>query len=70
MSAEGRVTQVRCKIFSEVEGREKLFVPKIDSLHKHSRQRKAVTTTGRVKNGEFYYLSTNQHIKNEQVYFA
>jgi hypothetical protein len=23
-----------------------------------------------VKKGEFYYLSTNQHIKNERVYFA
>jgi len=27
---------VRCKIFIEVERREKLLVPKLDGLHKHS----------------------------------
>lgn len=45
-------------------------MPKTDSLHKHSGRRKAVTMTRRMKKDDFYYLSTNQHIKNERVYFA
>jgi hypothetical protein len=36
LGRDGRVTQVRCKVCSEVEGREKLLAPKIDSLWKHA----------------------------------
>jgi hypothetical protein len=36
VGADGRITQVRCKICSDIEGREKLLVPKIDSLYKHA----------------------------------
>jgi hypothetical protein len=35
LGCNGRVTQVRCKVCSEVEGHEKLLAPKIDSLWKH-----------------------------------
>jgi hypothetical protein len=70
MGADGDVTQIRCRICTEVEGREELHVLKINSLHKHSGHWKAVTTTERVKKGKFYYVSTNQHIKNERVYYA
>jgi hypothetical protein len=70
MGVDGDVTQVRCRICTEVEGRKKLLVLKIDSLHKHSGHRKVVIATRQVKKGEFYYLSTNQYIKNERMYFA
>jgi hypothetical protein len=49
---------------------EKLLVAKIISLWKHAKRRKALTAFGRVKKGEFYFLSTNQHVKNEHVFFA
>ena len=45
-------------------------MPKIDSLWKHAGRRKALMTFGRVKKGKFYFLSTNQHVKNERVFFA
>jgi hypothetical protein len=70
MGVDGGVTQVRCRICTEVKGRKKLLVLKIDSLHKDSGRWKAVTVTRRVKKGKFYNLSTNQHIKNGLVYFA
>jgi hypothetical protein len=65
MGADGRVSQVRCKVCSFVERREKLLVPKIDSLWKHVGWRKALCDTMKVKKGEYYYLGHNQHIKNE-----
>jgi hypothetical protein len=64
------VSQVYCKVCLHVEGREKLLVVKIDSLWKHARRKKALTTFDRVKKGDFYFLSTNQHVKNECVFFA
>jgi hypothetical protein len=66
----GRITQVRCKICTDVEGREKLLVPKIDSLMKHARRRRATADMGKIKRGEYFYLGNNQHVKNERVYFA
>lgn len=66
----GLITQVRCKICSDVEGREKLLVPKLDSLYKHAGRRKALVDIGKVRRGEYYYLGSNQHVKNERVFFA
>jgi hypothetical protein len=67
---DGSITQVRCKVCSDVEGREKLLVPKIDSLYKHAGRRRALADMGKVRRGEYYYLGTNQHVKNERVFFA
>jgi hypothetical protein len=55
--AIGQVTQVCCKIYSKVEQREKPLVPKIDSLYKHAWRRRALTDIGKVKRGEYYYLT-------------
>lgn len=63
MGAEGRVSQVQSKVCSFVERREKLLVPKIDSLWKHAGRRKALCDTMKVKKGEYYCLGQNQHIK-------
>lgn len=70
LGADGKVRQVRCKVCSDVEGREKLLVPKLDSLWKHCGRRKATTSFGKVKAGEYYFLSTNSHVKNERIFFA
>jgi hypothetical protein len=67
IGASGQVTQVRCKICSEVEHREKLLVPKINNLYNHVGRRRALVDIGKVKRGEFYYLGTNQHVKNERI---
>ena len=68
VGVDGSITQVRCKVCSDVEGREKLLVPKIDSLYKHAGRRRALADMGKVRRGEYYYLGTNQHVKNERVF--
>ncbi len=35
LGLNGKLSMVRCKIFIDVEKREKLFVPKFNSLQKH-----------------------------------
>lgn len=62
--------QVRCKICSDVDGKDKLLVLKLDSLWKHVGRRKAMTSSGKVKVGEYYFLSNNAHVKNENFFFA
>jgi hypothetical protein len=70
LGANGFVAQVKCRICSDVEGREKLLVPKIDGLWKHAGRRRALANFGNMKKGDFYFTSTNQHVKNEKIYFA
>jgi hypothetical protein len=70
MGVDGGIIQVRCKICTDVEGYEKLLVPKIDSLMKHAGRRKAAVDMGKVKRGKYYYLGSNQHVKYERVFFA
>jgi hypothetical protein len=70
MGVDGRITQVRCKVCTNVEGCEKLLVPKIDSLMKHVGRKKATVDMGKMKRGEHFYLGNNQHVKNERVFFA
>lgn len=70
VGVDGKITQVWCKVCSDVETREKLLVPKIDSLWKYARRRKALVDMAKVKKGEYYYLGSNQHVKNKRVYHA
>jgi hypothetical protein len=70
LGRDGSVMQVRCRICSEVEGREKILAPKIDGLWKHDGHRRALITFRSVKKGEHYFLATNQHVKNERRYFV
>ena len=67
---DGKIRQVRCKICSDVEGRDKLLVPKVDSLYKHCGRRKAKTSFGKVVAGEHYFLSNNVYVWNEKFFFA
>jgi hypothetical protein len=70
MGADGRISQVRCKVCTFVEQRDKLLVAKIDPLWKHVGWCKALYDSTKLKKGEYYYLGQNQHIKNEQIYYA
>jgi hypothetical protein len=47
------VTFVRCKVYSTIEGRENLLMPKMDYLLKHTRRWKAISNMPRVKIGSF-----------------
>lgn len=58
---DGRVTQICCKICSEVDGREK-FMPKINSFWKHVGQREATFDMDKVKKGEYFYLGIYSHV--------
>ena len=70
MEESGVITRMRCKIYSDVAGRNKLLVPELDSLYKHIGRRRAVVDIEKVRRGEYYYVGTNQHVKDERVFFA
>lgn len=59
-----------CKVCTFVERRDKLLVAKINFLLKHARRQKALCDSAKLKKAEYYYLGQNQHIKNEQIYYA
>jgi hypothetical protein len=51
-------------------GKEKLLVPKFDSLHKHVGRKKVTTPISDVLKGMFYYAKDCQHVKNEVFYVS
>jgi hypothetical protein len=66
--ADGKMRMVQCKIYSQIEGREKLLVLKLDSLIKHSSFRKCLVTRPRIIIGEIFLSPSNIHVKNGKVY--
>lgn len=70
MGVDGKISQVRYKMCIFVERQDKLLVVKIDFLWKHVGRCKALCDTPKVKKGEYYYFGQNQHIRNEQIYYA
>jgi hypothetical protein len=52
MGVDGCVHLVKCKVCLEVEHKNKLLVPKWDSLQKHIGWRKAEKNVKRVEKGE------------------
>jgi hypothetical protein len=70
VGTDGRITQVCCMICTDIEGKEKLLVSKIDSLCKHADRRRALVDMKKVRHGQYYYLSSNQHVKNKRIYFS
>jgi len=57
---------MRCTIHTNIEGRDKLLMPKLNSI-KHSRLKKCVITRlGVVK--KYYVSPINAHVENEKVY--
>lgn len=45
-------------------------MPQINSLWKHVDRHKALCNVEIVKCGQFYYLGTNQHVKNVRIHYA
>ncbi len=56
-NACGKVHQVKCKVYTKIEGKEKLFPPKLDNLWKHSGRRKALATIRKVCKANEYYMN-------------
>jgi hypothetical protein len=63
------VHQVKCKVCSKIEEKDKLLAPKLDNFWKHSGRRKAlVVILGVYKVGKFYKKKNSIHAKNEHLY--
>jgi hypothetical protein len=58
MGVDGKVTSVKCNVYSVIEGKNKLLVPKLDSLWKHIGPKKAtIASMGVVMfYNDFYYV--------------
>jgi hypothetical protein len=59
----GFVSFIRWIVSSKVEGKEKLLIPKFDSLLKHLGRREAIFVMLRVKDEEFYGNKKCVHVK-------
>jgi hypothetical protein len=56
---------------SKIDGKDKMFAPKINSLWKHARRRKALVRVHRVCDvGEYYMNKDSINAKNERLYVA
>jgi hypothetical protein len=61
---------VICKIHFIVEGKEKLLVPKLDFLIKHSRMWKCLVIRPRVHVEKYIFCLTNAQVKSMHNYFV
>ncbi len=60
MGLNGKLSMVKCKVWSFVQKKDKLFVLKFDGLHKHARWQKATITKPGVKMQEYFMSLNNQ----------
>jgi hypothetical protein len=61
--SKGKVVQIWCKVYTQIEHKQKLLVPNLDCLWKH------VGCFGSHASGSLF-LKTNIHVANEKLYFA
>jgi len=59
---------VKCKVCFVVEGKEKLLMPKLDSLVKHLEVKKCIVVKLKVVIKQQYVCKTNAHVKNEHLF--
>ncbi len=60
---DGLISSLRCKVYSKVEGRKKLLIPKLDYLLKHLGRRKTIFAMPRVKVGDLCENKKCAHAK-------
>jgi hypothetical protein len=65
----GLMQQVRCKICTFIERKEKLLAPKLDSLLKHVGAWKAKVSMLGVDYGSHYFNKNLMHAKNRHEFF-
>ncbi len=69
LGSKGNLYATKCKICSVVERKNKLFVPKWDSICKHARHMKANKNIGiGVKKRDRYYSNVCKHAKNWKLH--
>jgi hypothetical protein len=59
---------VKCKVCFVIEGREKLLVPKLDSLVKHFEVKRCTVVKPKVVIKQQYVCKTKAHVKNEHLF--
>jgi len=56
---------------SKIDGKDKMLAPKIDSIWKHAKRRKALVGVLKVCDvGEYYMNKDSINVKNERLYVA
>jgi hypothetical protein len=68
INEKGVMHQIRCKICTSIEGKEKLLAPKLDNLLKIVGQWKCLVSQLGVYVGSYYFNKNLVHMKNEHVY--
>jgi len=63
MGFNGKLSMVKCKVFSSIEKINKLFVLKFDGLQKHDAWQKPIVAKLGVKVGKYFMSLNNQHAK-------
>jgi hypothetical protein len=67
--SNGNLHTIKCRIFSEVEGKNKVLFAKWDYLVKHVGCRKVAKDIGtHVKKGDWYYIKLGRHAKNQKLF--
>jgi hypothetical protein len=68
LGSNGNLQTIKCRIYSEVERKDKIFATKLDSFCKHVGQSKVERNIGtNVKNGDWYHFKDNKHAKNYKL---
>jgi len=62
--SNGLLHNFKYKIYNQVEGKNKWFAPKWDSLCKHVGYKKAKKNISSLKKGEWYSTKYYKHVKN------
>jgi hypothetical protein len=65
---DGKMCMVKCRICSKVKGKDKLLVPKLNSLIKHSGMQKCTIARLGVVIRQYCICPTNSHVKNEKLF--
>lgn len=69
LGSNGNLHTIKCKIYNEVEGKDKIFVTKWDSLCKHASWKKTQRNIGtNVKKGDWYHTKYCKHAKNHKLF--
>lgn len=59
---------VQCKACSDIEGREKKLVFKLDSFIKHLELKKCQAARPKMKTKDYFVCPHNFHVQNEKLY--
>jgi hypothetical protein len=65
--ANGKMKMMKCTICTNIEGRDELLMPKLNSI-KHSTLNKCVITILGIVVKEYYANPINVHVKNQRLY--